>query len=145
MISGYWTPILPMVDDLFTSQLSDYSLFGPMEFTAIALKVQILFNCRVINLWPVVIIYQMLFWVSVIFVKSEREGRIFPRGGVLMGTPPGTTVHQGSSNTCKWYFVFKIRATRGSSVLMIMFLKRWKKDLAFIKIICGLSPTDSAD
>lgn len=26
-----------MVDDLFTSQLSDYSLFGPMEFAAIAL------------------------------------------------------------------------------------------------------------
>ena len=29
--------VLPMVDDLFTSQLSDYSLFGPMEFAAIAL------------------------------------------------------------------------------------------------------------
>ena len=26
-----------MADDLFTSQLSDYSLFGPMEFAAIAL------------------------------------------------------------------------------------------------------------
>ena len=33
-----------MADDLFTSQLSDYSLFGPMEFAAIAL-VQILFHC----------------------------------------------------------------------------------------------------